>query len=68
MLNGESVDVPEDIVADWSLRFPRSATATGTHTPKAIFSVDDTVKDCRTCVPECTCYKIVKSLVDDHPL
>ena len=28
VLNGESVDVPEDIVVDWSLRYPRSATAT----------------------------------------
>ena len=28
VLNGDSADVPEDIVADWSLRFPRSATAT----------------------------------------
>ena len=33
----ESTDVPEDIVADWSLRFPRSATATGT--PRKPFSV-----------------------------
>ena len=28
VLNGESADVPEDIVVDWSLRYPRSATAT----------------------------------------
>ena len=48
VLNGESADVPEDIVVDWSLRYPRSATATGT--PKAIFSVDDTVMHCRRCV------------------
>ena len=27
LLNGESADVPEDIVVDWSLRFTRSATA-----------------------------------------
>ena len=37
MLNGESADVPEDIVVDWSLRLPRSATATGT--PRKPFSV-----------------------------
>ena len=28
MLNGESAGVPEDIVVDWLLRYPRSATAT----------------------------------------
>ena len=28
VLNGESADVPEDIVVDWLLRYPRSATAT----------------------------------------
>ena len=28
MLNGESADVPEDIVVDVSLHYPRSATAT----------------------------------------
>ena len=28
MLNGESADVPANIVVDWSLRFPRYATAT----------------------------------------
>ena len=28
VLNGESADVPEDIVVDWSLRYPRPATAT----------------------------------------
>ena len=28
VLNGESADVPDDIVVDWSLRYPRSATAT----------------------------------------
>ena len=28
VLNGESADVPEDSVVDWSLRYPRSATAT----------------------------------------
>ena len=63
VLNGESADVPGDIVVDWSLRYPRSATA-GPYTPKAIFSV-------------CVCsgghmlYRaysiIVKSLADDHP-
>ena len=35
VLNGESADVPEDIVVDWSLRYPRSATAT----PRKPFSV-----------------------------
>ena len=35
VLNGESADVPEDIVVDWSLRYPRSATAT----PRKAFSV-----------------------------
>ena len=29
-LNGENVDVTEDIIVDWSLRFPRSATTTST--------------------------------------
>ena len=37
VLNGESADVPEDIVVDWSLHYPRSATATGT--PQKPFSV-----------------------------
>ena len=37
VLNGESAVVPEDIVVDWSLRFPPSATATGT--PRKPFSV-----------------------------
>ena len=46
MLNGESADVPEDIVADWSVRFPRSAPATGTP-EKAMLSVHDTVMHCR---------------------
>ena len=27
MLNGDNADVSEDIVVDWSLRFPRSPTA-----------------------------------------
>ena len=35
VLTGESADVPEDIVVDWSLRYPRSATAT----PRKSFSV-----------------------------
>ena len=35
VLNGESADVPEYIVVDWSLRYPRSATAT----PRKPFSV-----------------------------
>ena len=35
VLNGERADVPEDIVVDSSLRFPRSATATGT--PESLF-------------------------------
>ena len=39
VLSGKSADMPEDIIVDWSLRFPRSVTATGT--PKAVFSVDD---------------------------
>ena len=30
VLNDERTDVPEDVVVDWSLPFPRSATATGT--------------------------------------
>ena len=37
VLNGESADVPEDTVLDWSLRYPWSATATGT--PQNQFSV-----------------------------
>ena len=68
VLNGESADVPEDIVVDWSLRFLRSATATGTLESHfqcgrhcyALPYVD-------TCITECTCYIIVKSLADDHP-
>ena len=35
VLNGESADVLEDIVVDWPLRYPRSATAT----PRKPFSV-----------------------------
>ena len=35
VLNGESADVPEDIVVEWSLRYPRSATAI----PRKPFSV-----------------------------
>ena len=35
MLNGESADVPEDIVVEWSLRYPRSAMTT----PRKPFSV-----------------------------
>ena len=50
MVNGESADVPEDIVVDWSLRYSRSATAT----PESHFSMDDTVM--QVCVPEGTCY------------
>ena len=38
--------MPEDIVVDWSLRYP----ATARYTPKAIFSMDDTVMHCRVCV------------------
>ena len=67
VLNGESADVPEDIVVDWSLRYPRSALATGTpHT----FSVDDTVMHCRICVfrsANVIWGLIVKSLAYDHP-
>ena len=37
VLNGESADVPENIVVAWSLRFPRYATATDT--PRKPFSV-----------------------------
>ena len=35
VLNGESADVPEDIVVEWSLHYPRSATTT----PRKPFSV-----------------------------
>ncbi len=35
VLNVESADVPDDIVVDWSLRYPRSASAT----PRKPFSV-----------------------------
>ena len=64
VLSMESAGVPEDAVADRSLRFPRSAM----HSAKDVLSVDETVSTVLdTCVPECTCYKIVKPLVDDHP-
>ena len=53
-----SVDVPEDTIAHWSLRFPRSTTvtATGTLTSKYIFNVDETGSTV-TRVLECTRYK-----------
>ncbi len=35
VLNSENADVPEDNAVDWSLRYPRSATAT----PRKPFSV-----------------------------
>ena len=44
VLNGESADVPEDIVVDWSLRYPRSATAT----PRKPFPVSWTILLCIT--------------------
>ena len=44
--------------------FPRSAM----HSAKDVLSVDETVSTVLdTCVLECTCYKIIKPLVDDHP-
>ena len=68
MLNRENADIPEYSVVDWSLRFPRSAPATGTRESHfhcgrywyALPYVD-------TCVPECKRYLIGKSLADDHP-
>ena len=64
VLNRKSVGVPEDAVADRSLRFPRSEM----HWAKNVLSVGETVSTLLdTCVPESTCYKIVKPLVDDHP-
>ena len=37
------------------------------HSAKDVLSVDETVSTVLdTRVPECTCYKIVKPLVDDH--
>ena len=73
VLNGKSADVPEDIVVDWSLRYPRSATARYQYTRKP-FSVWTTL----LCIAVCVCsgvhmlYRaseglIVKSLADDHP-
>ena len=57
VLNGESADVPEDIVVDWSLRYPRSATATGTP-QKPFFQCG---RYCYplpyVCVPECMLYR-----------
>ena len=39
------------------------------HWAKNVLSVGETVSTLLdTCVPESTCYKIVKPLVDDHPL
>ena len=49
VLNGESADVPEDIVVDSGLVAALPAVCNG-YTPKAIFSVDDTVMHCRRCV------------------
>ena len=68
VLNGENAGVPEDIVVDWSLRFPRSAMATGTsRKPSAVWTIVLCIMYVDTCVPECTFYKIVKSLTDGHP-
>ena len=65
VLNRKSVGVPEDAVADMSLRFPAFCNALG---EKYVLSVGVTVSTLLdTCVPESTCYKIVKPLVDDHP-
>ena len=56
MFNGESADVPEDIAVDWSLRYPRSATARPlVYTPKAI-SVWTILLCIAVGVPEGTCY------------
>ena len=49
VLNGESADVPEDIVVDWSLRFPRSAMAT--YTIRKTFLVWTIL----LCIAECGC-------------
>ena len=62
--NRKSVGMPEDAVGIGRCVFPRSAM----HWAKNVLSVDETVSTLLdTCVPESTCYKIVKPLVDDHP-
>ena len=58
VLNGESADVPENIVVDWSLRFPRYETATGApRKPFSVWTILLCIAVCRpyTCVPACTC-------------
>ena len=67
VLNGESAEVPEDIVVDWSLRYPRSATAT----PRKPFSVWRILLICIAVGVFRRAHVIwgliVKSLADDHP-
>ena len=46
-INGESADVPEDIVKCSGLVAALPAVCNG-YTPKVIFSVDDTVMHCRS--------------------
>ena len=58
VLNGESADVPENIVVAWALRFPRYASATGTtRKPFSVWTILLCIAVCRpyTCVPGCTC-------------
>ena len=45
VFNGESADDPEDIVVDWSLRYPCLQML---H-PESHFSMDDTVMHCHRC-------------------
>ena len=54
MLNGESADVPEDIVVDWALGYPRSATATSRR-PFSAWTILLCIA-VGVCVPEGTCY------------
>ena len=68
LLNGESADVPEDICSGLVAAF-RAVCNGYRYTPKAIFSMDDTVMHCRVWIRvlRSARYIIVKSLADDHP-
>ena len=45
---GNTANVPEDFVADWSLRFPHSAMATGTpRKPRSVWTILLCIAVCR---------------------
>ena len=48
VVNGDSADMPEGIVVDWWLHFPRSATTTGTpRKPLSVWTILLCIAVCR---------------------